>query len=154
MNKEFRCTACGRDFEGLLPICPACGKLGQRAFRTAPGIGNGRVRKDEAFLAEEFKRRGITNYTNAGGVPRGTFGGVTAQVHEGGVYQYGDVMAGTADPRGWQRSGVARALATKAGGEVPLAMPAFNSGKSVGGERIAPAYRIPTEVVGREARKL
>jgi hypothetical protein len=68
-NKEFACPNCG-DFEARLdiPICPQCGSIARRVFRTAPTISTGIVAKSDYILAAEFKRQGISNFTNVNGI--------------------------------------------------------------------------------------
>jgi hypothetical protein len=60
--KEFSCSGCG-DFEGLTPICPKCGKIGSRAFRTAPGYSTGGAKRFDRQLEGLIKDRGMTNYS-------------------------------------------------------------------------------------------
>jgi hypothetical protein len=71
---EYHCEVCARDFESLLPICERCGARARRDYRTAPQINTKRTAvKTDTILAREFKRRGIVNFTNSGGVSRPTF---------------------------------------------------------------------------------
>jgi hypothetical protein len=71
--KEWRCERCGRDFEGALSICPSCGKIAKRAFRTAPGYQSGLAKRCDRTLQYELSRRGITNFKNTGSRPSVTF---------------------------------------------------------------------------------
>jgi DNA-directed RNA polymerase subunit RPC12/RpoP len=71
---EYHCEECGHDFESFLAICARCGKKARRDYRTAPQINTRRVApKTDKILEREFKRRGIVNFTNSGGVSRPTF---------------------------------------------------------------------------------
>jgi hypothetical protein len=71
---EYHCEGCGHDFESFLPICARCGQKARRDYRTAPQINTRRTApKTDKILEREFKRRGIVNFTNAGGVSRPTF---------------------------------------------------------------------------------
>ncbi len=71
---EYHCEECGHDFESFLAICVRCGHKARRDYRTAPQINTKRVAvKTDTILAAEFKRRGIVNFTNSGGVSRPTF---------------------------------------------------------------------------------
>ena len=71
---EYHCEECGNDFESFLPICARCGSKARRDYRTAPQINTKRCApKTDKILAHEFKRRGIVNFTNSGGVSRPTF---------------------------------------------------------------------------------
>ena len=80
--KEFKCREHG-NFESGIAICPRCGKIAQRVFITPVGLSFGKARRIDAVIEGEFERRGISNYTNAGGTPKvnygsGTYNGVTA----------------------------------------------------------------------------
>ena len=93
--KPFDCPTCG-SFEALIPICTRCGKTAKRAGMKEilasgrpPGYSSGSAKRTDKILSDEFERRGITNFTNAGGVSRPTFsdrgmpGGVNQSVlHE------------------------------------------------------------------------
>lgn len=152
VKKEFSCPD-GHDFEGLIAVCPVCGKVGRRVFRTAPQISKGGAfKKDEAFLAAEFSRRGITNYSNKGGMPRASFNGVESRMLGEGVYQSGEIMAGVADPSAWQRSAIIARTNEALGQTAPIAIPAFARGKSEGAERVARGSGIPTERI-RDSRE-
>lgn len=77
--KHFDCPTCG-EFQALIPICTRCGKTAKRAglkeiigSGRPPGYASGRARRTDKILADEFERRGIVNFTNAGGVSRPTF---------------------------------------------------------------------------------
>jgi hypothetical protein len=141
--KEFECES-GHAFEALLPVCPVCGALGRRVFRTPPGISKGTARRDEAFLSAELARRGITNYSNRDGIPHPTFGGVQSRLLDGGVYQSGEVMAGTASPASWQASAVISYTNNQLGVQAPISFPSFERGRSEGPERVARSSGIPT----------
>jgi hypothetical protein len=83
--KEFTCSCCG-DFEGFVHICPKCGKIAKRAFRTAPGVSSGKARRTDKLLESEFEARGITNFSNADPQnPKVTFRESPQVVTRGGV---------------------------------------------------------------------
>jgi hypothetical protein len=74
ITKEWHCE-CGRDFEAAAPVCPRCGREAKRAFRTPVGINGGRTnygsaKRIDGILEAEFKRQGISNFSNAGGINR------------------------------------------------------------------------------------
>jgi hypothetical protein len=77
--KEYDCPNCGA-FHALIPICTRCGKTAKRAGMKEiltsgrpPGYASGVARRTDKILEQEFADRGITNFTNAGGVSRPTF---------------------------------------------------------------------------------
>lgn len=77
--KEYDCPSCGT-FSALVPICTRCGKTAKRAglkeimgSGRPPGYASGVARRTDKILEREFADRGITNFTNAGGVSRPTF---------------------------------------------------------------------------------
>ena len=72
--KEFTCgdEDCAKEFESIVPVCPYCGANAKRAFRTAPGINMGATvpgsaKKIDRMLEGEFKRQGISNFSNCQG---------------------------------------------------------------------------------------
>src|SRR5215469_1018983 len=60
--KEYTCKSCG-DFEGISPICNRCGKIGTRAFRTAPGWSTGGAKRFDKQFEGMVRDRGLTNYS-------------------------------------------------------------------------------------------
>lgn len=77
--KDFDCPSCG-SFQALIPICTRCGKTAKRAglkeiigSGRPPGYSSGSARRQDKIMADEFERRGIVNFTNAGGVSKPTF---------------------------------------------------------------------------------
>ena len=69
INKEFHCDQCNRDFESLLAVCGHCGSPARRVFLTAPQVvTRGVARRTDRILESNFKRMGISNFSNAGGV--------------------------------------------------------------------------------------
>ena len=69
INKEFRCESCQNEFVSLMPICPRCGSAATRVFLTAPQISTkGIARRTDRILESNFKKMGISNFSNAGGV--------------------------------------------------------------------------------------
>lgn len=84
ISKEFRCDSCRRDFESLMPICTQCGGPARRVFLSAPRISTGVARRTDKILETNFKRMGISNFSNAGGVNRVTWistGSTSSTVH-------------------------------------------------------------------------
>ena len=75
VTKEWSCKECGTEFEGLLSVCPECGRITQRAFRTPVGITTARHRQHDQIIESEMRVRGMTNYTNRDGISRPTFSG-------------------------------------------------------------------------------
>lgn len=72
--KEFTCLDedCGQEFESIVPVCPYCGAKANRAFRTPVGINKGSstpgsAKKIDKMLEGEFKRQGVSNFSNCGG---------------------------------------------------------------------------------------
>lgn len=80
--KEWSCKECGTDFEGLIQVCPECGSVAQRAFRTPVGIGNVRFKQHDQIIESEMRVRGMSNYSNRDGISRPTF---TGRVQHGEV---------------------------------------------------------------------
>jgi hypothetical protein len=69
INKEFRCESCQHEFVSLMPICTRCGAAATRVFLTAPQISTkGVARRTDRILESSFKKMGISNFSNAGGV--------------------------------------------------------------------------------------
>ena len=66
--KEFICGSCHNEFESLMPVCPRCGGSATRHFRNAPRISTGVAKRTDRILESNFKRMGISNFSNAGGV--------------------------------------------------------------------------------------
>jgi hypothetical protein len=84
ISKEFHCDACQRDFESLMPICTLCGGAARRVFLSAPRISTGVARRTDKILETNFKRMGISNFSNAGGVNKVswvTTGSTASTVH-------------------------------------------------------------------------
>src|SRR5579863_3154585 len=74
--KEFRCPDCG-DFESNLPICPRCKKKGaKRVFLTPPNIGSTMFNNINRALDDMLPSQHLSNYSNATGYPKPTFGNV------------------------------------------------------------------------------
>lgn len=67
IKKEWHCDGCGTEFESAIDLCKRCGAPATRVFRTPVGIGKGSAKKIDALLERNFKKRGISNYTNIGG---------------------------------------------------------------------------------------
>lgn len=65
--KEYSCPDCSKDFEGVTSVCPMCGSMSRRVFRTAPNISTGNSKKTDAILEDNFKAMGISNYSNVNG---------------------------------------------------------------------------------------
>jgi hypothetical protein len=87
--KEWAC-GCGKDFDSPVALCPACGSIAKRAFRTAPGFQKQSYRNVNRLIEDEFKSRGITNYSNVDKFK--------PKVEYGGTATNGSVTAG------WGRS--------------------------------------------------
>ena len=69
INREFLCPSCSNQFESLLAVCPRCGAAANRHFRSAPNINtSGIAKRTDRILESNFKRMGISNFSNAGGV--------------------------------------------------------------------------------------
>jgi hypothetical protein len=71
--KEWRCDSHG-DFEAMLGICSCCGRKATRVFLSPPRIQTGMAKRVDRTLSREFERRGITNFSNSGGVNKFTQG--------------------------------------------------------------------------------
>jgi hypothetical protein len=72
--KEWTCTECNHEFEGYTDICDECGGAGKRSFRTAFHYSRGYAKKTDAIIANQFEKKGITNYfSNANGNPKITW---------------------------------------------------------------------------------
>lgn len=74
--KEWTCKGCGLEFEAPGPaassiICPECGRLAERAFRTAPQVDvqRGKSRNVDRLIAAELKDRHIANFSQRFGEP-------------------------------------------------------------------------------------
>jgi hypothetical protein len=74
--KEFRCPDGHGDFEGVLPICPKCKKLSKRVFLTPPNIGSTQFGNINRALNEVLPSQNLSNYSNATGYPKPSFGGI------------------------------------------------------------------------------
>jgi hypothetical protein len=136
--KEYACGA-GHDFEGCNPVCPICGAIGKRAYRTAPGITTGRVGRTDKILEREFKARGITNFTNANGYPKVSRGDAVGQDN--------GVVAGFVDPRSPGSSPFMKS-ATEQYGAIPIPG-GFESGQTTStGNKATPRFetdiKLPT----------
>ena len=84
INKEFRCESCQNEFESLMPVCPRCGGSATRHFRSAPRIATGVAKRTDRILESNFKRMGISNFSNAGGVNKVSWvstGTSTSSIH-------------------------------------------------------------------------
>jgi hypothetical protein len=85
INKEFRCESCQHEFISLMPICTRCGAAATRVFLTAPQISTkGVARRTDRILESSFKKMGISNFSNAGGVNKVswvTTGSTASTVH-------------------------------------------------------------------------
>jgi hypothetical protein len=59
---EFTCTHCGRDFDSITSLCPACSRPAKRAYRTAPGyVTRGLVKRFDKILGAELSDRGLSD---------------------------------------------------------------------------------------------
>ena len=145
VTKEWQCAS-GHEFEAIAPVCPICGRVGRRAFRTPVGISRVRPGAIERSLEVEFSRRGITNYSNKDGLPRATFRGLGTRINADGSVACGYVTAGCVSPVNPFGSG-----SPLAGLEGQVAMPHFSRGKSVGNDAPNPsggaALAALTEIV-------
>jgi hypothetical protein len=73
INKEWRCDSCSLDYEGYTDPCPSCGGEGKRVFRTAFQLSTGYAKRTDMVLEHQFKKKGITNYSNADGMAKVSF---------------------------------------------------------------------------------
>lgn len=62
INKEYACDTCG-DFEGIAPVCPRCGRIGKRAFRTPVGVATGKAKDFDRQFEALVRDRGLSNYS-------------------------------------------------------------------------------------------
>lgn len=70
IQKEWTCGSCAYEFEAPGPcggqlICPECGCLANRAFRTPPQVDTqrGKSRSVDRLISAELKERKISNYS-------------------------------------------------------------------------------------------
>ena len=73
--KEWTCNECASEFSGLLPVCPSCGQVARRAFRTPPSINSFKHKFHDQIIESEMRVRQMTNYTNKDNRPAPTFSG-------------------------------------------------------------------------------
>jgi|SRR5215469_2197279 len=68
--KEWTCE-CGHEFERIRPECPLCHSVNvTRAFRTPFGLQKGAAKRTDRILEHQFKKLGISNFSNnTGGGP-------------------------------------------------------------------------------------
>lgn len=106
--KEWTCKSCSLEFEAPGPsggslICPECGCLAERAFRTPPQVDTqkGHSRNVDRLIAAELKERKISNYSQR-------FGEKNQVTYES------DFTQGHCSPV-WGRAGLNQILAEKYG---------------------------------------
>lgn len=154
MIKEFRCTSCSKDFESLMPICPRCGSSASRVFLTPPQVvTRGVARKTDRILETEFKRMGISNFSNAGGVNKVEWvstGSTASTVHGQPQPMIQPIFGG---PEQLQRAGFNTANMTMNGKPYQLPNPKDYSvalpavGTKVG--QFSPQLKAQTSIEGR-----
>jgi hypothetical protein len=141
--KEYKCETDG-DFESGVPICPKCGEIAKRTFKTAVGLSFGKAKRIDMVIEGEFARRGISNYTNAYGAPKVDYGD----------NNYGGISAG------WGKQQL-NAIQNQYAPSQPLAPPSLPTGSNshiptigetpdgqhVGRNKEAWGAHVPTEVM-------
>lgn len=117
--KEWSCKGCGFEFEAAGPsggsiICPECGKLAERAFRTPPQVDTqrGKSRNVDRLIASELKERQIANFSQRFGEPNK-------------ITYEADFSQGHCSPV-WGRAGLNKVLAEKYGAG-PFSAPTVRS---------------------------
>jgi hypothetical protein len=153
VTKEFRCESCQNEFESLMPVCPRCGAGATRHFRSAPRIATGVAKRTDRILESNFKRMGISNFSNAGGVNKVSWvstGSTSTTVHGQPQPMIQPIFGG---PEQLQRAGFNTAAMTMNGQPYQLPNPQDYSvalpevGQKVG--KMSPHLKAHTVVQGR-----
>lgn len=82
ITKEYECAQDG-PFEGIAPVCPRCGKIGRRTFRTPPGVSTGAAARFDRKFEALVRDRGLTNYSTIDKNKLSWTGHLTAQACQG-----------------------------------------------------------------------